>query len=263
MPIISPHGHVPRVDRVGRPRRRPDLLLSSRTTTSPGSMHAHGVALESLGAGGTPLTRRGPGRLAALCTTGKRSAGRRAVTGWKASSQIFGVTVRPSADHRRRDLDQVARPCRARLPARALLDRFGTRCWPDRRSADDLAHHAAIRTTPRSRPGCCHVPPRPSWSRHGGLGRSWSTPSHRRQHRHRTYKGFIAAMEDRRRHFTATVPSPPTTATTTPAHRPLDQADGERIFGWPARARRPGRGHRRCAGTCCWRWRGCRSRTAW
>ena len=89
LPIISPHGHVPpEWIAEDTPFGDPTSLLISPDHYVTRLLHANGVPLQSLGAGGRPLTPDGsPGRRGGRCArTGPRSAGRRAGSGWRASS---------------------------------------------------------------------------------------------------------------------------------------------------------------------------------
>ena len=88
LPIISPHGHVPPdwiADDV--PFGDPTSLLISPDHYVTRLLHANGVPLETLGAGGTVTVRTGRGRPGGRCApTGTPSAARRAGSGWRASS---------------------------------------------------------------------------------------------------------------------------------------------------------------------------------
>ena len=89
LPIISPHGHVP-PEWIAEdvPFGDPTSLLISPDHYVTRLLHAHGVPLESLGAGGAPLTpdeARG-GLAGAVHPLGTPSAARRAGSGWRASS---------------------------------------------------------------------------------------------------------------------------------------------------------------------------------
>ena len=127
-PIISPHGHVP-PEWIAQdvPFGDPTSLLISPDHYVTRLLHASGVALESLGAGGTPLT-----------ADGSRAAWRALCTHWDAFrgtpsrfwleselADIFGVTVRPSATTADTIYDQVAATMgRPDFRPRALLERL-------------------------------------------------------------------------------------------------------------------------------------------
>ena len=88
LPIISPHGHVP-PEWIAEdvPFGDPTSLLISPDHYVTRLLHAHGVAAGDLGAGGAALTRPSRGRPGVRCArTGTPSAGRRAASGWRASS---------------------------------------------------------------------------------------------------------------------------------------------------------------------------------
>ena len=233
-------------------------------------LHAHGVALESLGAGGGPLTPDGA-RAAwrALCTHWDAFRGTPSRF-WLESelADIFGVSVRPSAATADAIYDQVAETLRRPdFRPRALLERFDIEVLATTDDpCDDLAHHAAIRddaavTTrvlPTFRPDRYLEPARSDWAALvDALGAAADTDT-------ADYKGFIAALEDRRRYFIAHGAVSADHSHADAGTAPLDLADAERIFA-AARAGTAshGRGRRRCAATSCWRWRGCRWTTAW
>ncbi len=97
---------------------------------------------------------------------------------------------------------------------------------------DDLAHHAAIRddaavstrVLPTFRPDRYLEPGRPDWRELvDALGAAADTDT-------ADYKGFIAALEDRRRHFVAHGAVSADHSHADVGTAPLDQADAERIF---------------------------------
>ena len=120
LPIISPHGHVPPdwiADDV--PFGDPTSLLISPDHYVTRLLHAHGVALETLGAGGTTPSDGARAAWGALCTHWDAFRGTPSRF-WLESefADIFGVTVRPSASTADAIYDQVAETMApARLPA--------------------------------------------------------------------------------------------------------------------------------------------------
>jgi glucuronate isomerase len=237
LPIISPHGHVP-PEWIAEdiPFGDPTSLLISPDHYVTRLLHANGIPLESLGAGGTPLTA-GESRAAwqALCTHWDAFRGTPSRF-WLESelADIFGVTVRPSAATADAIYDRVAETLsRPDFRPRALLDRFGIEVLATTDApADDLAHHAAIRddtsvstrVLPTFRPDRYLEPGREDWAELvDALGAAADTDTS-------DYKGFVAALEDRRRHFIAHGAVSADHSHTDAGTGPLDQADAERIF---------------------------------
>ncbi len=149
-------------------------------------------------------------------------------------ADIFGVTVRPSASTADAIYDQVAETmARPDFRPRALLQRFGIEVLATTDDpCDDLAHHAAIRddaavstrVLPTFRPDRYLEPGRPDWRELvDALGAAADTDT-------ADYKGFIAALEDRRRHFVAHGAVSADHSHADAGTAPLDQADAERIF---------------------------------
>jgi glucuronate isomerase len=237
LPIISPHGHVP-VEWIAEDTAfgDPTSLLVSPDHYVTRLLHANGVALESLGAGGTPLTADGS-RAAwrALCTHWDAFRGT-ASRFWMDSElgEIFGVTTRPSAATADAIYDQVAQTLRRPdFRPRALLERFGIEVLATTDDpCDDLARHAAVRddptvatrVLPTFRPDRYLEPARPDWPRLvDALGAAADTDTG-------DYKGFIAALEDRRRHFIAHGAVSADHSHADVGTTPLDQAEAEGIF---------------------------------
>jgi glucuronate isomerase len=237
LPIISPHGHVP-PEWIAEdiPFGDPTSLLISPDHYVTRLLHANGIPLESLGAGGTPLTAdESRAAWRALCTHWDAFRGTPSRF-WLESelADIFGVTVRPSAATADAIYDQVAETLgRPDFRPRALLDRFGIEVLATTDApADDLAHHAAIRddtavstrVLPTFRPDRYLEPGREDWPELvNALGAAADTDTS-------DYKGFIAALEDRRRHFIAHGAVSADHSHADAGTAPLDQADAERIF---------------------------------
>jgi glucuronate isomerase len=237
LPIISPHGHVP-PEWIAQdvPFGDPTSLLISPDHYVTRLLHAHGVPLESLGAGGAPLTPD-EARTAwrALCTHWSAFRGTPSRF-WLESelADIFGVGVRPSAATADAIYDQIADTLRRPdFRPRALLERFGIEVLATTDApADDLAHHAAIRddeaihtrVLPTFRPDRYLEPARSDWPQLvEALGAAADTDTS-------GYKGFIAALEDRRRHFIAHGAVSADHSHADVGTAPLDQTEAERIF---------------------------------
>ena len=235
LPIISPHGHVP-PEWIAEdvPFGDPTSLLISPDHYVTRLLHAHGVPLEQPR---RRRTNRPTPRAAwrALCTHWDAFRGTPSRF-WLESelADIFGVTVRPSAATADAIYDQVAETLRRPdFRPRALLDRFGIEVLATTDApADDLAHHAAIRddatirtrVLPTFRPDRYLEPGRADWPELvDALGAAADTDTS-------GYKGFIAALEDRRRHFIAHGAVSADHSHADVGTAPLDQSDAERIF---------------------------------
>ena len=237
LPIISPHGHVPpEWIAEDSPFGNPTSLLISPDHYVTRLLHAHGVALESLGAGAMPLTPDGS-RTAwrALCSHWDAFRGTPSRF-WLESElvEIFGVTTRPSAATADAIYDQVAETLRRPdFRPRALLERFGIEVLATTDDpCDDLAHHAAVRddaavrtrVLPTFRPDRYLEPVSTDWPELvDALGAVTDTDAG-------DYKGFIAALEARRRYFIAHGAVSADHSHADAGTAPLDQAEAERIF---------------------------------
>jgi glucuronate isomerase len=237
LPVISPHGHVP-AEWIAEdtPFGDPASLLISPDHYVTRLQHAHGVALESLGAGGTPLTPEESRRAwRALCSHWDAFRGTPSRF-WLESElvEIFGVTTRPSAATADAIYDQVAETLRRPdFRPRALLERFGIEVLATTDDpCDDLAHHAAVRddaalrtrVLPTFRPDRYLEQARTDWPELvDALGAVTDTDAGE-------YKGFIAALEARRRYFIAHGAVSADHSHTDAGTAPLDQAEAERIF---------------------------------
>ena len=236
LPIISPHGHVPPdwiADDV--PFGDPTSLLISPDHYVTRLLHANGVPLETLGAGGTAPSDGPRAAWRALCTHWDAFRGTPSRF-WLESelAEIFGVMERPAAATADTIYDQVAATMgQPDFRPRALLQRFGIEVLATTDDpCDDLAHHAAIRddaavsarVLPTFRPDRYLEPGRPDWRELvDALGAAADTDT-------ADYKGFIAALEDRRRHFIAHGAVSADHSHADVGTAPLDQADAERIF---------------------------------
>jgi glucuronate isomerase len=210
LPVISPHGHVD-----------PQLLLDDRPFPDPATLfvtpdhyvtrllHADGVALDALGVGQGALSEersREVWRL--LCGRWELYRGT-PVRFWLEAElgDIFGVTMRPSAQTADAIYDQVAeRLGQDAYRPRALFERFRiTVLATTDDPCSDLAAHAALvadpawsgRVIPTFRPDRYLEPSQPGW-RDGvaRLGEAADIDTGE-------YAGYVRALEQRRRHFIA------------------------------------------------------------
>jgi glucuronate isomerase len=209
LPIISPHGHVP-----------PQWLAEDVAFSDPTSLlvspdhyvfrllHARGVALDELGVGGRPLTsaesRRAWHLLAEHWPAFRGTPSRF----WMDSvlADVFGVTERLAPQSADAIYDRVAEAIAAPdFRPRALMERFGIEILATTDDpVDDLHHHRTLRddgfrprVVPTFRPDRYLEPARADFadlmtdlSRASGVDTG-------------TYRGYLAALEERRRFFKA------------------------------------------------------------
>ncbi|AGL19849.1 glucuronate isomerase [Actinoplanes sp. N902-109] len=228
-PIISPHGHVD-----------PALLLADRPFADPASLfiqpdhyvtrllHAGGVSLDELGVGEGPLPEdraRHAWRL--LCANWQLLRGT-PVRHWFDSelAEIFGITERPDAGNADSLYDRIA----GQLPQpshrpRALLRRFGIEFLATTDDpADDLGTHRALRAdpditttvAPTFRPDRYLELGRPDWA--GSVQECGD------------YAGYLAWLEDRRRHFIANGAVSADHGHADAGAEPLERHEAERIY---------------------------------
>jgi glucuronate isomerase len=237
LPIISPHGHVPPSwIAENTPFGDPTALLISPDHYVVRLLHAAGVPMDELGADGAPLSPDGA-RAAwrALCTHWSVFRGTPSRY-WLESELdgIFGVTVRPSAETADAIYDQIAETLqRPDFRPRELLQRFGIEVLATTDDpCDDLAAHATIRddatvatrVLPTFRPDRYLEPGRADWPQLvDALGVAADTDTG-------DYKGFVAALEERRRHFVAHGAVSADHSHPDVGTAPLGAADAERIF---------------------------------
>ena len=206
--IISPHGHVPAqwlADDV--PFRDPTSLLITPDHYVNRMLHAHGVELSVLGVGQGPLTEQASREaFRILCSHWSAYRGT-PVRLWFDTQlgEIFGVTVRPSAETADQIYDQVA-SCLAspEFKPRALYERFKIELLATTDDpCDDLAAHRFLRddgswqgrVIPTFRPDRYLESASPSWNVDVDRLAAVSGVDTG------DYAGFIAALEDRRRYF--------------------------------------------------------------
>ena len=214
--------------------------------------------------------RRRPGRCGGCCArTGTSTAARRCATGWSPSSRdIFDVTVRPSAETADAIYDQLAeRLATDAYRPRALYERFGIAVLATTDDpSDDLSAHAALaadptwsgRVIPTFRPGPLPRAGPARLARRGGRSSArprTSTPA--------TTRATCGRWRRAGGTSSSTARSRPTTATSTSAPTRWSRARRRGSTGrrWPPTRREPR--PPRSAGTCCWRWPGCRATTGW
>jgi glucuronate isomerase len=236
LPIISPHGHVdPQVLFDDEPFADPTSLLLQPDHYVTRLLHAGGVGLDELGVGEGPLPQdraRAAWRL--LCGNWHLLRGT-PVRYWLDSelADIFGVTERPSAANADALYDQISDILRrdGHRP-RALLHRFDIRFLATTDDpVDSLDAHAALarepglttRVVPTFRPDRYLEAAQPGWTDAvKRLGAAADTDvSH--------YGGYVAALEQRRRHFIACGATSADHSHLDAVAAPLERGEAERI----------------------------------
>ncbi|GAA2101871.1 glucuronate isomerase [Microlunatus panaciterrae] len=242
LPIVSPHGHVP-----------PQWLTANTAFTDPTSLlitpdhyvtrmlHAGGVGLDRLGVGRDPEAGPLPEQEARvawrlLC---ERWADYRGtpVRYWLEDElvDIFGVTLRPSAQTADTIYDQIAAALATdEFRPRALFDRFGIEVLATTDDpCDDLAAHRQLRddptftgrVIPTFRPDRYLEPAIATWN--DDVDRLATVAAIDTG----DYDGYLAALEARRRYF---VEHGATSADHSHADvqtEPLSPTEAARIFG--------------------------------
>lgn len=212
LPIISPHGHVPPQWIADNPAwTDPTSLLLSPDHYINRLLHAHGVQLSSLG---VP-----PGKVT-LSDAEAREAWRTFCSHWHVFRgtpvrywmeselvEIFGVSVRPSAETADAIYDQIAATlAQPDFRPRQLLDRFDIAFMATTDDpCDDLHYHQQLaadptftrRVAPTFRPDRYLEPARDGWT---ALVDNLAAVSGINTE---TYDGWIKAMEHRRAYFKA------------------------------------------------------------
>jgi glucuronate isomerase len=210
LPLICPHGHVdPTVLLDDRPFPDPATLLLTPDHYVTRLLHADGVELAALGVGQGKLsekTSRQAWRL--LCERWHTYQGT-PVRYWLEAelAQVFGVTVSPSAHTADAIYDQVAAALtKEAFRPRALFARFNISVLATTDDpCSDLGAHSALaddpawsgRVIPTFRPDRYLEPGRPGWADAvAALGKTADLDTG-------DYPGYLAALEQRRRHFVA------------------------------------------------------------
>ncbi len=236
-PIISPHGHVdPRMLLADEPFADPTSLLLQPDHYVTRLLHANGVSLAELGVARGPLPEVEARRAWKLLCTHWSIFRATPVRYWFDSELggIFGVTERPSEANADRIYDQIAqRLAEPEFRPRQLLRQFGIEVMATTDDpTDDLAAHQAIardpdfptRVLPTFRPDRYLEPGAPGWVADvDRLGVAASTDVD-------DYAGYIAALEDRRRHFIANGAVSADHSHLDLDTTPLDRADAERLY---------------------------------
>ncbi|GAB2672136.1 glucuronate isomerase [Thalassiella azotivora] len=237
LPIISPHGHVdPRTLLDDVPFADPASLLVTPDHYVTRLLHASGVPLQDLGVGRGPLPEAEAREVwRRLCSHWHVFRGT-PVRYWLESelADIFGVTVRPSADTADAVYDQVAdRLGKPEYRPRALFERFGIAVLATTDDpCDDLSAHAALaadptwsgRVVPTFRPDRYLEPAGADWpalvARLGDVAGADTG----------TYAGWVEAMERRRAHFVAHGATSADHSHEDVRTDPLDPAEAERVY---------------------------------
>jgi len=237
LPIISPHGHVdPRLLLEDEPFADPTSLLISPDHYVTRLLHASGVPLEHLGVAQGPLDPEA-----------SRAAWRTLCSHWHVFrgtpvrywfdtelAEIFGVTVRPSAETADEIYDQIAAALtQPAFRPRALFEQFDISVLATTDDpADDLAAHAALaadptftgRVVPTFRPDRYLESARPGWAEAvERLGEAAGTDTG-------TYAGWVAAMEARRAYFKANGAVSTDHSHDDVGSASLEAADAERLY---------------------------------
>ncbi|WP_454778135.1 glucuronate isomerase [Georgenia muralis] len=210
LPIISPHGHVPPQWLADdEPFADPTSLLISPDHYINRLLHASGVDLADLGAGGRELTPEQSRRaFHLLCEHWKVYRGT-PMKFWFESvlSDVFGIALVPSERTADEIYDRItAAIATPEFRPRALYQRFGIEFLATTDDpADDLRHHAKLAAdetwtgtvAPTLRPDKYLEPATPAWnSLVDTLGQVAGVDTG-------TYAGWVEAMENRRAFFKA------------------------------------------------------------
>src|SRR4051812_48908527 len=236
-PVISPHGHVdPRLLLDDEPFPDPASLLVTPDHYVTRLLHASGVGLDALGVGEGPLPEaRSRAVWRTLCAHWPvfRATPMRF---WLEAElgEIFGVTLRPSADTADAIYDQlVERLAQNAYRPRALYERFRIAVLATTDDpCDDLSAHAALaadpawtgRVIPTFRPDRYLEPALPGWAEAvTRLGDVADVDTG-------DYAGYVRALEERRRFFLAHGATSADHAHEDVGTEPLDPAEAARIY---------------------------------
>ncbi|BDZ42326.1 hypothetical protein GCM10025865_16250 [Paraoerskovia sediminicola] len=261
LPIVSPHGHVdPRTILDDEPFGDPTALFVTPDHYVTRLLHASGVPLDELGVAQGPLDEASARRAwHHLCSRWDVFRGT-PVRYWLESelAEIFDVAVRPSAPTSDLIYDQVqARLAQPQFRPRALFQRFGIEVLATTDDpVDDLAVHAKIgaddsfpgRVVPTFRPDRHLEVAAPGWvaavdalEASSGVGTG-------------TYRGWVAAMEDRREYFRAHGAVSTDHSHVDVGSEPLGGGDAERIYAAARAGTVTAAEGLLCAATCSSRW---------
>jgi glucuronate isomerase len=237
LPLICPHGHVdPAVLLHNRPFPDPTTLLLAPDHYVTRLLHADGVELSALGVGRGELSEnasRQAWRL--LCERWHIYQGT-PVRYWLEAelAQIFGVTVAPSAHTADAIYDQIgAALADDAFRPRALYERFKISVLATTDDpCSDLAAHTALandpawpgRVIPTFRPDRYLEPGQPGWADAvTALGKAADIDTG-------DYAGYLASLEQRRRHFVAHGAVSADHSHLDARTDPLDPAEAARIY---------------------------------
>ncbi|WP_380173735.1 glucuronate isomerase [Kineococcus sp. DHX-1] len=210
LPIISPHGHVP----AGwlahdTPFTDPTSLLLTPDHYATRLLHSHGVDLAHLGVGQGPLSAEASrAAFRTLCAHWSVYRGT-PVRYWLQVqfADLFGITVRPSAETADEVYDQIAATLQTpQFRPRALFERFGVEVLATTDDpCDDLADHAFLAADPTFS-GRVLPTFRPDRYLEVGVD-GWTAHADRLQEVSGTdtseLTGFLDALRQRREHFRA------------------------------------------------------------
>jgi glucuronate isomerase len=234
LPILSPHGHVDAaVIEKNVPFPDPAALLVTPDHYVTRVMHAAGVSLDRLGMGGSPADSRQIWR--EFCAAWPLFEG--TASGYwirQEFEHVFGVREEPGQDTADRIFDAVsAKLAEPGFRPRELFKEFNIEVLATTDDPlDSLESHAALaadpafagRVVPTFRPDAYLNIGHPQWQsnveRLLGSTRS-GTPG---------YKGYIAALQERRHHFLDHGAVSADHGVRTPATVRLDEADAARLF---------------------------------
>lgn len=237
LPLISPHGHVdPRLLLDDEPFPDPAALFVTPDHYVTRLLHADGVSLDALGLGQGPLSEDAARQVwRHLCERWPVYRGT-PVRYWleEELAGIFGVTQRPSAETADAIYDHVAeRLAQDAYRPRALYERFGLSVLATTDDpCADLAVHAALaadetwggRVIPTFRPDRYLEPAAPGWPDDmARLALAAGTDTG-------DYPGYVAALEQRRRHFVAHGATSADHSHADVRTDPLDVAEASRIY---------------------------------
>ncbi|WP_404380008.1 glucuronate isomerase [Knoellia locipacati] len=208
LPIISPHGHVPPewlAEDV--PFADPTALLLSPDHYIFRLLHAQGVPLADLGVAGTALDEQGSRRAWRLFCENWTAFRGTASRYWMENvlGDVFGLTDTPSATTADTLYDSIAAALTTpEFRPRALAKRFGISVLATTDDpVDSLEHHRALRADTRfkTRVAPTFRPDRYLESSRPDFAELTKALGHAADIDTSTYGGYIAALEDRRRHF--------------------------------------------------------------
>ncbi|HET8595725.1 MAG TPA: glucuronate isomerase [Intrasporangium sp.] len=237
LPIISPHGHVPpQWLAEDTPFGDPTSLLLSPDHYIFRLLHAEGVPLEAVGAGGSPLDEAGARQAWRIFCQHWRDFRGTPVRFWMESElvDIFGVTEPPSAESADRIYDQIAeRLASPEFRPRALMDRFDIQFLATTDDpVDDLRYHEQLaadpsfthRVVPTFRPDRYLEPGRADFADLvAALGKAADVDTG-------DYAGYLAALAERRRYFKDHGAVSSDHSHTDVVTLSLDEAEAQRIY---------------------------------